>query len=218
MKYWRGSGSADPCLGLMDPDPAIFVIDLQDANKKTTVGFSDFYFLQVHLHHFSKIKSRKSNKTAGIKVFLFFFLLDDRSIQFRIHTSNGSASRSRRPKNIRIWRIRIRNTSEYYTNSPARHVKRVEEVGNPLDRAGDELNVLPVHPIRLDRTRIPSSWACPKATLPRRSRITAARQAFDWFLERLNVTFSKGPAWYWLWAQGAPWNGYAMLQYSDFDW
>jgi hypothetical protein len=41
--FWCGSGSdfADPCLcGLMDPDPdsdadpAIFVIDLQDANKK----------------------------------------------------------------------------------------------------------------------------------------------------------------------------------------
>jgi hypothetical protein len=31
MTFWCGSGSADPCLGLMDPDPAIFVIDLQDA-------------------------------------------------------------------------------------------------------------------------------------------------------------------------------------------
>jgi hypothetical protein len=29
-----GSGSADPCLCLMDPDPAIFVIVLQEANKK----------------------------------------------------------------------------------------------------------------------------------------------------------------------------------------
>jgi len=27
-----GSGSADPYLCLMDPDPAIFVSDLQDAN------------------------------------------------------------------------------------------------------------------------------------------------------------------------------------------
>ncbi len=34
--FWYGSGSrsADPCLWLMDPDPAIFVIDLQEANKK----------------------------------------------------------------------------------------------------------------------------------------------------------------------------------------
>ncbi len=40
MTFWCGSGSADPCLWLMgpdpyaDPDPAIFVIDPEDANKK----------------------------------------------------------------------------------------------------------------------------------------------------------------------------------------
>jgi hypothetical protein len=43
MTFWceSGSGSADPCLWLMDlvpdpdsdPDPTNFVIDLQDANK-----------------------------------------------------------------------------------------------------------------------------------------------------------------------------------------
>jgi hypothetical protein len=45
-----------------DPDPVIFVIDLQEANKKLTVfkkSFSAYYFLEVHLHHFSKIKSQK---------------------------------------------------------------------------------------------------------------------------------------------------------------
>jgi hypothetical protein len=38
VTFWYGSGSADPCLFLIDsdpdPGPAIFVIDLQDANKK----------------------------------------------------------------------------------------------------------------------------------------------------------------------------------------
>ncbi len=40
MKFWYGSGSADPYLSLMDPDsnadpdPAIFVNYLQDVNKK----------------------------------------------------------------------------------------------------------------------------------------------------------------------------------------
>jgi hypothetical protein len=36
------------------PDPAIFVIDLQDANKKLIFSpkFSAFYFLKVHLHLF----------------------------------------------------------------------------------------------------------------------------------------------------------------------
>ena len=53
--YLSGSGSADLCLWLMDPDPAIFVIDLQVANKKQ--NFSAYFFLKVpvHLHHFSKI-------------------------------------------------------------------------------------------------------------------------------------------------------------------
>jgi hypothetical protein len=44
-----------------DPDPAIFVIDIQDANKKLIFfeSSSAYYFLKVHLHHFSKIKSAK---------------------------------------------------------------------------------------------------------------------------------------------------------------
>ncbi len=46
--------------------------------------------------------------------------------------------------------VKVRIAYEYL---PARHVKGVEEVGNPLDGAGDELNVLPVHPIRLNRTK-----------------------------------------------------------------
>jgi hypothetical protein len=43
-----------------DRDPAIFVIDLQDANKNLIKkSFSAYYFLKIHLHHFSKIKSPK---------------------------------------------------------------------------------------------------------------------------------------------------------------
>jgi hypothetical protein len=64
MAFWcgLGSGSADPCLRLMDPDPdsdpAIFVIDLQDANKKLIKKtFSASYFLKENLDNFSKIKS-----------------------------------------------------------------------------------------------------------------------------------------------------------------
>jgi hypothetical protein len=54
----------------VDPDPdcgsmpltngsgcAIFVIDLQDANKKINIFtiFSAYYFLKLHLYHFSKM-------------------------------------------------------------------------------------------------------------------------------------------------------------------
>jgi hypothetical protein len=42
----------------MDPDPGIFVIDLQDG-KKQIMSFSAFYVLKVHLHNFAKIKSLK---------------------------------------------------------------------------------------------------------------------------------------------------------------
>jgi hypothetical protein len=44
-----------------DPDPAIFIVHLQDANKKLIFlkKFSAYYFWKVHLHYFSKIKSQK---------------------------------------------------------------------------------------------------------------------------------------------------------------
>ncbi len=47
-----------------DPDPAIFVIEIQDANKKLIClkGFSAYYFLKVHLPHILKIKSPKEVK------------------------------------------------------------------------------------------------------------------------------------------------------------
>jgi hypothetical protein len=42
------------------PDPAVFVIDLQDVNKKLIKeSFFAYYFLKVHLRHSSKIKSKK---------------------------------------------------------------------------------------------------------------------------------------------------------------
>jgi hypothetical protein len=76
MTFWggsgSGSGSSDQCFWLIDPDPdpAIFVIDLQDASKKLIFNkiFSAYYFLKVHLHHFSKIKSQE-----WIKAFLTIF-------------------------------------------------------------------------------------------------------------------------------------------------
>ncbi len=44
-----------------DLDPAIFVIDLQHANKKQIFAkrFFAYNFLKVHLHNFSMIKSQK---------------------------------------------------------------------------------------------------------------------------------------------------------------
>jgi hypothetical protein len=58
----------------LDPDPAIFIIDLQDTNKKLIKkkSFPAYYFLKVHLHNFSKIKSQKK-VTVEIKAFLTIF-------------------------------------------------------------------------------------------------------------------------------------------------
>ncbi len=61
-----------------DADPDIFVIDLQDDNKKQIFvkKFSAYYFFKVHLHHFSKIKkSKRCHKAQAvrIKVFLTIF-------------------------------------------------------------------------------------------------------------------------------------------------
>jgi hypothetical protein len=53
-----------------DPDPAIFVIDPQDANKKLIIKKSAYNLLKVDLHLFSKIKSQK---TVEIKVFITIF-------------------------------------------------------------------------------------------------------------------------------------------------
>ncbi len=116
MQFWCGSGSADLYFCLMDPDPdadpnpAIFVSDLQGVNKK----FFCLLLFDGTFTSFSKIKA------AGINVFLIIFAWWWRSGSGFVSLTNGSRSRSERPKNIRIIRIRIRirNTekSESYIN------------------------------------------------------------------------------------------------------
>jgi hypothetical protein len=65
----------------MDPDPAIFVIDLQE-----------IYFVKVYLHHFSKIKGQKESQNSRNQGFSYYFCM----------MIEGSG----RLKNM--WRIRIR--------------------------------------------------------------------------------------------------------------
>ena len=58
-----------------DPDPAIFVIDLRDAGKKLIFNtiFSASYFLKLHLHLFSNIKSQKVSQNNGNQGFSYYF-------------------------------------------------------------------------------------------------------------------------------------------------
>jgi hypothetical protein len=60
----------------MDPDHTIFIIDLQDANKKNKlkkVFFCILLFEGTFSSFFKGKKSKRSHKTAEIKVFLAFF-------------------------------------------------------------------------------------------------------------------------------------------------
>jgi hypothetical protein len=58
-----------------DPDPAIFVVDLQDANKKLTYKkvFLLITFEGTFTSFFKDKKSKRSQKTVGIKGFLTIF-------------------------------------------------------------------------------------------------------------------------------------------------
>jgi hypothetical protein len=62
----------------MDPDsdPAVFVIDLQDANKKqilTKKFFCLLLFEGTFTSFFKDEKSKRSHQTVGIKVFFTIF-------------------------------------------------------------------------------------------------------------------------------------------------
>jgi hypothetical protein len=89
----------------MDPDPAIFVIDLQDASKKLIFNttFSSYYFLKVHLHHFSKIKSQKESQNSRNQGFSnYFCMMIEGSGSIPLTSGSGSG----RPKNMWIRWIR----------------------------------------------------------------------------------------------------------------
>ncbi len=99
----------------MDPDPRIFVIDLQDGQKNSFKKISAYYFLEVHLRHFSKIKSQKESQNSRNQGFSYYFcMMIEGSGAGSGSIALTNRSGSGRPKNMWIrwiWiRIRIRNT------------------------------------------------------------------------------------------------------------
>jgi len=61
---------------MRDPDPSIFIIDLQDTNKKQIFLNKVSYILLfdgTFTSFFKDIKSKRSHKTVEIKVFLTIF-------------------------------------------------------------------------------------------------------------------------------------------------
>ncbi len=72
--------------------------------------FSAYYFLKVHLHHFSKIKSQKGSQNSRNQGFSYYFcMMIEGSGAGSIPLTGGSGSG--RPKNMWI-RIRIHNTGQ----------------------------------------------------------------------------------------------------------
>ncbi len=124
MTFWcgsrSGSGSADLCLWLMDPDtdpdPAIFVTDLQDGHKKL-IFFDKFFLLWRYIYIIFKDKKVKKNsqssRNQGFSYYLCLVIEGSGtgSGAGSIPLTNGSGFGSRRPKNM--W-IRIRNTGYGY--------------------------------------------------------------------------------------------------------
>ncbi len=71
---------------------------------------SAYYFLKVHLHHFSKIKSQKESQNSRNQGFSYYFcMMIEESGSGSIPLTNGSGSG--RPKNMWIRWIQIRNTA-----------------------------------------------------------------------------------------------------------
>jgi hypothetical protein len=84
MTFWggSGSGSADPCLVLMDPDPAIFVIAVPKMpTKKLWIRIQEaqnmwirWIWIRIRIRNTAtftslfKDKSYRSNKTVGVKL------------------------------------------------------------------------------------------------------------------------------------------------------
>ncbi len=102
MTFWYGSrsGSADPCLWLMDPDSdpdpgpgsCYFRHRSSRCQQKTIFHFfSAYYFLKVHLHLFSKIKSQKESQTG------FRIRIDLMRIRIQHFSNCGSGFRIRIP-------------------------------------------------------------------------------------------------------------------------
>ncbi len=69
MTFWPGSGSADPCLWRMDPDPVIFVIGLQGAYKKLILVFLLISFLGY-------IYKKKSQNSPNEGFTYFFWVIE----------------------------------------------------------------------------------------------------------------------------------------------
>ncbi len=132
MTFWCGSGSADPCLWPMDPDPdpgsgCCYFRYWPSRCQQKTKFFTQFFLLITFWRHiystsFFKVSQKESQKSRN-QSFSYYFCMMIVGSGSRAGFGSGSGSipltrgsGSGRPKNMWIqWiriRIRIRNTVE----------------------------------------------------------------------------------------------------------
>ncbi len=88
---------------------------MQAKNQFFNTIFSDYYFLKVHLHHFSKIKCQKESQNRRNQGFSYYccMMIEGSGAGFGsipLTSGSGSGSGFWRPKS-RWIRIRIHNTA-----------------------------------------------------------------------------------------------------------
>jgi hypothetical protein len=99
MTFFWGGGDPDPdprihAYANAYPDPVIFVINLQDTSKKLIFNknFSAYYFLKVHLHHFSKIKESQNSRNQGFSYYFCKMIEGSGSGSIPLTRGSGSGS------------------------------------------------------------------------------------------------------------------------------
>ncbi len=114
-----------------DSDPAVFVSELQDVNKKLffVLSFFAYYFLNTFTSFF-KYKSHKEVTKQKESMFFSLFLLDDRRIRIQIRT---------RIRNSDQWiRMRIREAQKHMDSTdPEPQHCLVDLAGKLLVRDGN---------------------------------------------------------------------------------
>ncbi len=162
MTFWCGSGSADLCLWLMDPDSdpdpgsgsCYFRHRPSRCQQKTKFLFifSAYYFLKIHLHLFSKIKSQKESQNSRNQGFSNYFCM----------MMEGSRS----PKNMWIRNTGIKPTLSLWlacleVQGPAADVGEAHVVAGHLGRLGvpHQLTVT-VLVANLNAATVIIKWSC----------------------------------------------------------
>jgi hypothetical protein len=108
----------------LDPDPSIFIIDLQDTNKKQILkkNFCRLLFEGTTFTSFYKGKKSQNSRNQGFSYY-FCIMIEgsgsgaSESGSGTIPLTNGYGSGYRRPKNTWIRWIRIRNTGLTFNGS-----------------------------------------------------------------------------------------------------